>query len=250
MNVAADGATVELIPAIDLLDGRVVRLARGEFDAVTDYGDDPVAVAHRWRDEGATRLHLVDLDAARHGRPQQRAVIERIVADVGVPCQVAGGIRTEDGVAAALEAGADRVVLGSALIGDPGLALRLVTALGPTHIVAALDVRGATAVGDGWVPGARATDAAEHAAALAAAGIEWFAVTAIARDGGMEGPDMALLASIRAAVPTASIIASGGVGSLADVSALAGEGYAAAIIGRALYEGAFKLREALAASAG
>ena len=82
---------MELILAIDLLDGRVVRLARGEFDAVTAYGDDPVAVARRWRDEGATRLHLVDLDAARHGLPQQRAIIERIVAEVGVPCQAAGG---------------------------------------------------------------------------------------------------------------------------------------------------------------
>jgi phosphoribosylformimino-5-aminoimidazole carboxamide ribotide isomerase len=140
-------------------------------------------------------------------------------------------------------------VLGSALIGDPDLARRLVTAHGPSRIVAALDVRGDSAVGDGWVPGARAANAAEHAAGLAAAGIEWFAVTAIARDGGMEGPDLALLATIRTSVPTASIIASGGVGSLADVQALAAEGYAAAIVGRALYEGAFSLPQALAALA-
>jgi phosphoribosylformimino-5-aminoimidazole carboxamide ribotide isomerase len=236
---------MELIPAIDLLDGKVVRLTRGEFDAVTGYGDDPVAVARRWSDEGATRLHLVDLDAARHGRPQQRAIIERIVAEVDVPCQVAGGIRGEAEAAGTLEAGADRVVLGSALIDDPDLARRLVANHGPSHIVAALDVRGAAAVGDGWVSGARAADVIEHAAALRSAGIEWFAVTAIARDGGMQGPDLALLATIRSLVAGASIIASGGIGSLADVQALAAEGYAAAIIGRALYEGAFTLPEAL-----
>jgi phosphoribosylformimino-5-aminoimidazole carboxamide ribotide isomerase len=192
----------------------------------------------------------VDLDAARHGRPQQRAVIERIVAEVGVPCQVAGGIRTEADVAAVLGAGADRVVLGSALIGDPDLARRLVSDHGAAKVVAALDVRGSAAVGDGWVPEARAAVAVEHAAALSAAGVEWLAVTAIARDGGMEGPDLSLLAAIRSTVPTASIIASGGVGSLADVRSLAAEGFAAVIVGRALYEGAFTIPEALEASNG
>src|SRR5262245_53218175 len=132
---------MEVIPAIDLLDGRVVRLARGDFDAVTDYGDDPVLVASRWRDQGATRIHIVDLDAARHGRPRQRAVVERIVAAVDIPCQVAGGIRDEPGVASTLAAGADRVVLGSALISDPDLAGRLVALHGPDRVVAALDVR-------------------------------------------------------------------------------------------------------------
>lgn len=240
---------MELIPAIDLLEGQVVRLSQGDFDAVTDYGDDPVEVARRWQDEGATRIHLVDLDAARHGRPRQRAVIERIVAALDVACQVAGGIRDEAGVAATLDAGADRVVLGSALISDPTLAHRLVEAHGAERIVGALDVRDGRALGDGWVPDARGTEAQALARTLAADGLRWLAVTAIARDGGMEGPDLELLARVRSAVPSASIIASGGVGSLDDVRALAGEGYAAAIVGRALYEGAFTLPDALAALA-
>jgi phosphoribosylformimino-5-aminoimidazole carboxamide ribotide isomerase len=239
---------MELIPAIDLLDGRVVRLARGRFDAVTSYEDDPVAVARRWRAEGAERIHIVDLDAARHGRPQQRAVVERIVSGVEVPCQVAGGIRSAQQAADMLAAGADRVVLGSALISDPDLAHRLVDAHGPERIVAAIDVRDGRALGDGWVEDARGTEAIELAGRLTQEGIRWLAVTAIARDGGMEGSDLALLATIRAAVPAASIIASGGVGSLADVAALAGEGYPAVIVGRALYEGAFTLSEALAAA--
>src|SRR5262245_28241183 len=131
---------MEVIPAIDLLDGRVVRLSRGDFDTVTDYGDDPVLVARHWQDQGAARIHVVDLDAARHGRPLQRTVVERIVAAVDIPCQVAGGIRDETDAASTLAAGADRVVLGSALISDPHLAGRLVARHGPARIVAALDV--------------------------------------------------------------------------------------------------------------
>jgi len=239
---------MELIPAIDLLGGRVVRLAQGDFGAVTDYGDDPVELARRWQAEGATRIHVVDLDAARHGRPRQRSVIERIVVDIGVRCQIAGGIRDEADVAATLDAGADRVVLGSALISDPALARRLVEAHGPERIVGALDVRDGRALGDGWVADARGTDALAQARTLAAGGLRWLAVTAIARDGGLGGPDHDLLVRVRESAPTLWLIASGGIGSLDDIHVLAGEGYAAAIVGRALYEGAFTLPEALAAA--
>jgi phosphoribosylformimino-5-aminoimidazole carboxamide ribotide isomerase len=241
---------MELIPAIDLLGGRVVRLTRGSFDAVTDYGDDPVALARGWADAGARRIHVVDLDAAREGRARQSATIRRIIGAVDVPCQVAGGIRGEADVAAAFEAGADRVVLGSALIGDAALAGSLIGRHGPERVVAALDVRDGQALGDGWLAAARATDAFGHAVSLAKAGMRWLAVTAISRDGGLEGPDQDLLAAVRAAVPEASIIASGGIGSLADIRDLARQGYAAAIVGRALYDGAFTLPEALAAAAG
>jgi phosphoribosylformimino-5-aminoimidazole carboxamide ribotide isomerase len=245
----ARGGTVELIPAIDLLDGRVVRLAQGSFDAVTDYGDDPVEVARRWQGEGASRIHVVDLDAARHGRPRQGDVIERIVAAVDVPCQVAGGIRDEGDVAATLEAGADRVVLASALISQPTLAHRLVDVHGPERIVGALDVRDGRALGDGWVADARGTEALALARALAAHGLRWLAVTAIARDGGLRGPDHDLLGRVRATAPELRLIASGGIGSLGDIRTLAGTGYAAAIVGRALYEGTFTLSEALTAAA-
>lgn len=240
---------MELIPAIDLLGGRVVRLSRGAFDAVTEYGDDPVAVARRWAGEGARRLHVVDLDAARGGKPLQQDIIAAIVAGANVACQVAGGMRSVEDVSAALAAGADRIVLGSALIERPDLGRELVELVGSERIVAALDVRGGRAVGDGWVPGARGTEVLSLARVLADAGLRRFAVTAIARDGGMAGPDLALLEGVRSTVPGVALIASGGVGSLADIRALADAGYEAAIVGRALYEGAFGLPEALAAAA-
>ena len=241
---------MELIPAIDLLGGRVVRLSKGAYDAVTEYGDDPVAVARGFEADGAERIHIVDLDAAREGRAMQAEVIARIVAAVDVPCQVAGGIRDADAVAAGLAAGADRLVLGSALISSPLLAKVLTERYGPDRIVSALDVRDGQALGDGWVEGARGTEVIELACTLAEKGIRWFAVTAIARDGQMSGPDYKLLESVRSAVPGAAIIASAGVSSLADVRELAARGFDAAITGKALYEGAFDLPKGLAAAAG
>jgi phosphoribosylformimino-5-aminoimidazole carboxamide ribotide isomerase len=239
---------MELIPAIDLLGGRVVRLSKGAYDAVTEYGDDPVAVARGFQSDGAERIHIVDLDAAREGRAMQADVIARVVAAVDVPCQVAGGIRDADAVAGALASGATRVVLGSALISSPLLARILVERHGPDRIVAALDVRDRRALGDGWVANARGAEVFALAQTLAAAGVRWFAVTAIARDGQMSGPDYDLLESVRAAVPGAAIIASGGVSSLADIRELAARHFDAAITGKALYEGAFTLPEALEAA--
>ena len=241
---------MELIPAIDLLGGRVVRLSKGAYDAVTEYGDDPLTVARGFEAAGAPRIHIVDLDAAREGRAMQAEVISSIVAAVDVPCQVAGGIRDADAVAAGLRAGADRLVLGSALISSPLLAKTLTERYGPDRIVAALDVRDGQALGDGWVDGARGAEVIELAQTLAQRGLRWFAVTAIARDGQMSGPDHELLEAVREAVPGASIIASGGVSSLADIRELAARGFDAAITGRALYEGAFTLAEGLEAAAG
>ena len=240
---------MELIPAIDLLGGRVVRLARGDYDAVTSYGDDPAEVARRWRSQGAARLHLVDLDGAREGRPVQAATIAAVVATIDIPCQVAGGLRTAEHARQAIEAGADRVVLGSALIADPSLAASLVAAHGPERIVAAVDVRDGRALGAGWVGDALGTHALGHVRALADAGIRRFAVTAIARDGMLGGPDLELLDAVREAAPGVAIIASGGVSRVTDIETLARGGFEAAIIGRALYEGAMDLREALAAAA-
>jgi len=211
---------MELIPAIDLLGGRVVRLSKGAYDAVTEYGDDPVAVARGFAADGAERIHIVDLDAAREGRPMQAEVIARIVASVEVPCQVAGGIRDADRVADVLNAGASRAVLGSALISK--------------LLLAKILVEGAEVIA--------------HVQRLADAGVRWFAVTAIARDGQMSGPDYDLLEAVRVAVPGAAVIASGGVSSLADIRELAARRFEAAITGRALYEGAFSLPEALIAA--
>jgi phosphoribosylformimino-5-aminoimidazole carboxamide ribotide isomerase len=238
---------MELIPAIDLLGGAVVRLAQGDYDRVTDYGDDPVAVARSWVNQGVTRLHLVDLEAARDGTRSQAAIIERIVSTVGVPCQVAGGIRDADIAATLLDAGVDRVVLGTALIRDPGLARVLVDRWGSQRVVAAIDVRDGQAVGDGWTAGAAGAPAFELIARLLSAGLERFAVTAIARDGLLTGPDTDLLAQAAVAAGGARwIIASAGVSSLEDVRALATTGYGGAILGRALYEGRIDLAEAMA----
>jgi len=236
---------MHLIPAIDLLGGQVVRLAQGDYDRVTTYSDDPVAQARRWVDQGATRLHLVDLDGARAGRPVQSDIIARIVATAGVPCQVAGGLRDAVAVATALATGADRAILGSALVQDPGLGRTLVDRHGPDAIVAAIDVRDGRALGDGWVPGATGTPALDLIAILAAYGVRWFAVTAIARDGLLAGPDLDLLAQAQAAAPDANVIASAGVSSLADITALTERRYAGAIVGRAIYEGTVSLPEAL-----
>ena len=241
------GQPVELIPAIDLLGGKVVRLAQGDYDRVTDYGDDPVAVARSWVAQGATRLHLVDLEAARDGTRTQAAIIARVVSAVSVPCQVAGGIRDAGTAAALLDAGVDRVVLGTALIRDPDLGGALVGRWGAQRIVAAVDVRDGQAVGDGWTAGAAGAPALDLIARLGAAGVSLFAVTAIARDGLLTGPDLDLLARAAEVAGDASrIIASAGVSSLDDIRALAAAGYGGAILGRALYEGRVDLAEALA----
>ena len=226
----------------------MVRLSKGAYDAVTEYGDDPVAVAREFEAAGAARIHIVDLDAAREGRAMQAEVIAAIVDAVDVPCQVAGGIRDADAVAAGLAAGADRLVLGSALISSPVLARVLTERYGPDRIVAALDVRDGQALGDGWVEGARGAEAIGLAQTLAQKGIRWFAVTAIARDGQMSGPDYELLERVRTAIPGAAIIASAGVSSLDDVRELAARGFEAAITGRALYEGTFTLAQGLQAA--
>jgi phosphoribosylformimino-5-aminoimidazole carboxamide ribotide isomerase len=238
---------MELIPAIDLLGGVVVRLAQGDYDRVTGYGDDPVAVALGWQRAGATRLHLVDLEAARDGTRGQAGIIERIVAAVDIPCQVAGGIRDAATAQAVLAAGVDRVVMGTALIRDPGLAAELVAAAGTPRIVAAVDVRGGRAVGDGWTAAAAEAPAMGLITRLRGAGLGLFAVTAIDRDGLLSGPDLALLAEAAAAAGgPARVIASAGISSLNDIRALAAAGYQGAILGRALYEGRIDLAEALA----
>jgi phosphoribosylformimino-5-aminoimidazole carboxamide ribotide isomerase len=240
--------TFEVIPAIDLIGGRVVRLAEGDFARETVYGDDPVAIARRWAGEGATRLHIVDLDGARAGRPAQTALIARVVAAVEVPCQVAGGLRDAAAAALALRAGADRVVMGSALLRDPELARRLVDTHGSARIVSAIDVRDGMAVGSGWVAGAAGRPFGDILAELRYAGVELFAVTAIARDGLQEGPDLELLTAAAAAVGPRRIIASAGVSTVADIAELSTRGYAGAILGRALYEGTLELGDALAAA--
>ena len=236
----------ELLPAIDLRAGRVVRLREGDFARETVYGDDPVSVARSFAEAGARWLHVVDLDGARAGRPVQVAIVTRIMAAVGdrMACQIAGGLRDDGAVDSALASGAARIVVGTAALRDPDFAARLVGRHGPQRIVVALDVRDGLALGEGWREGAAGVPAVDALAALADAGVELFAATAIERDGLLGGPDLELLGRLVSA-GRGRIIASGGVTTLADLRAVRELGCAGAIVGRAIYEGALDLAEAI-----
>lgn len=244
---AREARRFELLPAIDIRGGRVVRLLRGDFAVETSYGDEPVAVAEELVAAGARWIHVVDLEGARDGGVRQGDAVRAIVAGVGerARCQVAGGLRDEASVEAALRAGAARVVVGTAALRDASFAGRLVAANGSDRIVVALDARAGRAVGEGWVAGARGRPLEDALRALAEVGVGRFAVTAIDRDGTLAGPDLHLLGRC-IALERGAIVASGGVGSLADLRAVRDLGCAGVIVGRALYERRFSLEEALA----
>ncbi len=244
------GGRFLLAPSIDLLQGRVVRLQRGDPARATVYEREPVAAALRWAEQGADLLHIVDLDGAFAGRMAQYAAVAEVVvaaSRAGVACEVGGGIRDETAVTLAFATGAQRVVLGTALLADRSLAERLVLRHGSARLVAALDVRDGTAIGEGWGPSARGPALQTAVADLVAAGVATLEVTAITRDGTLAGPDFALLERVRHLAPDASLIASGGIRNAADIRALRDLGCDGAILGRAMYEGAFTLEDARAA---
>ncbi len=239
---AGPASRVELYPAIDLLAGRVVRLTKGDYDAQTVYGDDPVAVAMSFVAAGATWIHVVDLDAARSGEPVNRTCIAAIAhAVVGTArVQSGGGVRTIGDVEELADLGIARVVMGSAAIAEPSLVERAAAVL---PVAVGLDHRGGELAVHGWTAGSgvRLDDALGWFAAAAA-----FVITDIGRDGTLDGPDLAGLA---AAAPSTDVpvIASGGVATLDDVAALAiTPGLRGIITGRAVYEGRFTIRDALA----
>jgi phosphoribosylformimino-5-aminoimidazole carboxamide ribotide isomerase len=239
----------DLLPAIDLRGGRVVRLRQGDFARETTYGDDPAAVAETFVASGARWLHVVDLDGARVGEPRNADAVRRIIERVGhaAHVEVAGGLRTEAAVAQVLDGGAARAVVGTAALRDAGFARRLVDSHGSGHIAVAIDVRDGMALGEGWREGAAGVTATEAVQQLADAGVEWFEVTAISRDGLLGGPDEALLESM-IALERGHVIASGGIGRVEDLGAVRDLGCRGAIVGRALYEGRFTLEAALAAT--
>lgn len=235
-----------VFPAIDVLGGRVVRLKQGRFDAVTVYEEDPVEQARRWIAEGAEWLHLVDLDGAVAGEPVNLPVLERVAA-LGVPVQTGGGVRSLAAVRRVFDAGATRVVLGTVLLTDPTLA-REACASYP-GVVAGIDAKDGMVAIRGWREGT-AMRATELASELAAMGLRHLVYTDIGRDGMQTGvsPEAYRAIADAAGFP---VIASGGVSTLADIRALAALGpvIEGVIVGRALYERAFALREALEAAA-
>ena len=226
---------LEVIPAVDVLEGAVVRLREGDYDRSTRYEDDPVAAVERWLHQGARRVHVVDLDGARGGETDL-ALWERL-GRRGLAFQAGGGIRSAGVAADVLAAGAERVVMGTAAVRDPSSLAEV-----GGSVVAAVDVRDGWATTEGWLQVGRPV--AEVLDGLAAAGVRRLLVTGISRDGTMEGPDTDLLASI-SDEGRFSLIASGGVGRLGDLDPLSRLGCEAVVIGRALYEGRFTLAEAM-----
>jgi phosphoribosylformimino-5-aminoimidazole carboxamide ribotide isomerase len=242
----------ELYPAIDLRGGRCVRLYQGDYGSETVYADDPVALARAFAAAGAPWLHVVDLDAARTGRPVNRAAVAAIAAAVDVPVQAGGGVRDDAAADALLASGVRRVVVGTAALDDPGWVRRL-AARHPGRVAVGLDARGRDVAVRGWVEGS-GEDLIDVARGFDDAGVAALVVTEIGRDGTLEGPDLGQLAAVLDATGFA-VVASGGVGTLDDLRALAaldvgGRRLAGAIVGRALYEGAFPVSEAVEATAG
>ncbi|MCH8973633.1 MAG: 1-(5-phosphoribosyl)-5-[(5-phosphoribosylamino)methylideneamino]imidazole-4-carboxamide isomerase [Chloroflexi bacterium] len=240
---------MEVIPTIDLRAGSVVRLTQGDYDRQTTYSGDPVAVARGFEAAGAPRIHVVDLDAARSGVPEHTEVCRAIAAAVSVPIELGGGMRTAADVAAALDAGVGRVVVGTAAVRDPKLVSELLDVHGPARVVVGLDaVDGLIAV-SGWTESTR-VPAADLMARMAEAGVRRFIATDVARDGMLSSPDFdglaALVRQARELGGGVRVIASGGVAELDHLRRLAALGVEGAIVGRAVYEGTVDLAEAVA----
>jgi len=242
---------MDIYPAIDIKGGKCVRLLQGRFDEVTMYGDDPVVMALRWRDEGAKWLHVVDLDGARSGHQEggNRHIIFQIVRQTGLPVQFGGGVRSAEIVAEMLEIGVARVVVGTAAARDPGLAQRLFTEYGD-RIAVGVDARDGIVAVQGWQEhiGETATVFMKRMAQL---GAKRFIFTDIARDGMLQGVNIEALTAAAAAVPGVAVIASGGVSGMQDIHAIRDMNASHApnvdgiIIGKALYTGDISLSDTL-----
>jgi len=231
-----------IYPAIDLLHGRCVRLRQGDYSRETVFSDDPAAVARRWVELGADRLHIVDLDGAKAGRPVNGPTVRKIVEAAGVPCQLGGGIRTDADLAAVFDWGVKWAVLGTRALQDPAW-VRTVANRHPGRIVLGVDAKDGFVATDGWleVSKVKAVDLAKQVSDAPLAAVVY---TDIATDGMMAGPNFDALAEMRAAVRL-PVIASGGVCTLDHVRRLAADGTYGCIIGRALYEGSLDLPAAI-----
>jgi phosphoribosylformimino-5-aminoimidazole carboxamide ribotide isomerase len=241
---------MEILPAIDLRDGKCVRLQQGDYNRETVFGEDPVAMARRWEQAGGQRLHLVDLDGAKAGRPVNVEVIRRIVGSVGIPCQLGGGIRTTETVTEMLEeVGLDRVIIGTQALKEPDW-FRDVVEAHPGRICLGLDARDSMVATEGWldVSQTSALELAEQYVGLPLAAVIY---TNIANDGMMQGIDDGTLADFEALCRMGlKVIASGGVTTMEDIDKLHAiwqrePNLIGAITGRAIYEGTLDLTQAI-----
>ena len=236
-----------IIPAIDLKDGRCVRLRQGRAEDVKMYSEDPVATALRWVAEGAQYLHVVDLDGAFQGRPAHTEVIGRIAKAIAIPVQVGGGLRTDADIEAMLKCGVERVIVGTRAVAEPGALAGLIASFG-ARLAVGIDARNGQVQVKGWVE-TTGTRAVDLAADMDRMGVSTLIYTDTATDGMLRGPNLRAVREICNAV-RCRVIASGGISSADDIRALAGIGasnLAGAIVGKALYEGTATLRELQAA---
>ena len=233
-----------ILPAIDLKDGKCVRLRQGRADDVTVYGDDPAEQARDWRAQGGQELHVVDLDGAFAGTPKHAEVIRRIIEAFEGPVEVGGGIRTMETLTAVLEAGATRAIIGSAALDDPEFLSQAVEQYGE-RIAVGIDARDGFVQTKGWVETTQ-VKAVDLASAVAKAGVKTIIYTDTATDGMLGGPNLSQMAAICDAAPTCQITASGGVSSpydIANLKALERPNLRAAIVGKALYDGRTTVKE-------
>jgi len=236
---------MEIWPAIDLRDGKCVRLVQGDYNRETVFGDDPAAMARRWVAAGAERLHLVDLDGARDGTAANRQAVAAILAAVDIPCELGGGVRDEVTISDWLQAGLQRLVIGTKALKEPDW-FRDMAGRFPGRLVLGVDARGGRVATDGWldVSEVAAVDLARNFADSPIAAIVY---TDIAKDGMLAGPNLEAMRAMRDAVDV-PVVASGGVSCAEDVRQLAQVGVAGCIIGRALYEGKLTIADAIQAA--
>ena len=234
---------MELIPAIDLIDGKCVRLYQGDYSQETVYSDDPVEVALRWESLGASRIHIVDLDGARSGNPDNLSVVKRIVSAVQVPVQMGGGVRTLDTARSIIEAGVHRVMLGTVAVRDPQIVHDACAQFGSEAVVVAVDSKDGQVAVSGWTSASQ-IQASDLVASMMEAGVQTFLCTDISKDGTLTGPNYGLMRDL-VEVAGEGVIAAGGIASIEHLQRLAEVGVGGAVIGKALYTGDVNLTEAI-----
>ena len=236
-----------LLPAIDILGGKAVRLAKGDYAQVTVYNEDPVAQAREFESQGATWVHVVDLDGARTGVPENIAIVERIVRETSLNVEIGGGIRSLETLKRLADVGAARMVLGTALVNDPELARAAVAAVGGDRLTAGIDAKGGEVAVSGWIEGSGVA-ATDLARAMSQAGFKHIVYTDIARDGMQTGLDVQAYVQMAEAFAH-PVIASGGVASVADIQRLApvAASIEGVITGRAVYGGTLTVADGVAA---
>ena len=239
---------MEVIPAIDLKSGRCVRLYQGDYQRETVYSDDPVSVALTWQQQGAPRLHLVDLDGAAGGKPANLEILSQIIRSLSIPVQVGGGIRDEETAQTLLAAGADRVVIGTAAVEQPSMVEDLCRIHGADRVVVAVDARDGRVAIKGWTEQSLIS-AGELAQRMFLLGVTRLLYTDISRDGTLTEPNFEANAALVRDTGMA-VLASGGITSLEHIRQLGSTGVEGVILGRALYDGVITLPEALSLAGG